>query len=199
MSATKSRVIIGTCSLAILILSLVLEGDLIPMLLMLLFALVALIVLYRDLPNLSNVSEDNPKAKTLRNVTVFSICVLVIAIPFCILWDKGIIQLTPYQETLFVPILIATLIIGIGNFAPKLPCNRYTGLRLPWTVYDEDTWIVAHRLLGRLSLPCGILCFAGVGSLERGAFISVTMALLWMGIPSVVSYIYFYRKWHPKT
>lgn len=199
MNVTKSRVIIGTCSLAILILSLVLDGELIPMLLILGFALIALIVLYRDLPNLSNVSEDNPKAKTLRNVTIFSICVLVILIPTCALLDKGIIQLTPYQETLLVPILIATLIIGIGNFAPKLPCNRYTGLRLPWTVYDEDTWIVAHRLLGRLSLPCGILCFAGVGSLERGAFISVTMALLWMGIPSVVSYIYFYRKWHPKT
>ena len=199
MSATKSRVIIGSCSLAILVISLVLEGELIPMLLMLLFALIALIVLYKDLPNLSNVSEDNPKTKTLRNVTVFSICVLVILIPTCVLLDKGIIQLTPYQETLFVPILIATLIIGIGNFAPKLPCNRYTGLRLPWTVYDEDTWIVAHRLLGRLSLPCGILCFAGVGSLEKGALISVTMALLWMGIPSVVSYIYFYKKWHPKT
>ena len=88
MSAIKYRVIIGTSSLAILILSLVLEGDLIPMLLMLLFALVALIVLYRDLPNLSNVSEDNPKAKTLRNVTVFSICVLVILIPTCALLDK---------------------------------------------------------------------------------------------------------------
>lgn len=199
MNVTKSRVIIGSCSLAVLLLALIFGGELIPMLLIFVFTLVALVVLYKDIPNLSNVSEDNPKAKTLRNATLFSIGSLVILIPIFVLFEKGVIQLTPQQEVFVLPIIFAALIIGFGNIAPKLPCNRYTGLRLPWTVYDEESWIIAHRLLGRLSLPCGILCFAGVGSLERGAFISVTMALLWMGIPSVVSYIYFYRKWHPKT
>ena len=197
MSATKSRVIIGSCSLAILILSLVLEGELFPMLLMLAFALIALIVLYRDLPNLSNVSEDNPKVKTLRGVTIFTISYAVVLVVVVILMKKNVIQLTPYQETILLPLIIATLIIGFGNIAPKLPCNRYTGLRLPWTVCDEDSWIVAHRLLGHMALPCGILCFAGVGSIDVSIRISVAMALLWMGIPSVVSYIYFYRKWHP--
>lgn len=38
--------------------------------------------------------------------------------------------------------------ISGGNLAPKLPFSRHTGLRLPWTAADEDTWIVAHRILG---------------------------------------------------
>ena len=199
MSATKSRVIIGSCSLAALILGLIFGGELIPMLLILAFTLVALVVLYKDIPNLSDVSEDNPKAKTLRNATLFSIGSLVILIPIFVLFEKGVIQLTPQQEVFVLPIIFAALIIGFGNIAPKLPCNRYTGLRLPWTVHDEESWIIAHRLLGRLSLPCGILCFAGVGSLEKGLYIPLVVLLLWIAIPSVVSYAHFHRKWHPKT
>ena len=196
MSAIKSRVIIGSCSLAALIFSLIFGGDLIPTLLVFAFALIALIVLYKDIPNLSNVSEDNPKTKTLRNVTIFNICFLVLLIPVFILFEKGVIQLTPQQESVIAPFIIAYLIIGFGNVAPKIPFNRYTGLRLPWTVHDEESWIIAHRLLGRLSLPCGILCFAGIGS---GIYIPLIMALIWIAIPSVVSYIHFYKKWHPKT
>ena len=199
MNVTKSRVIIGTCSFAILILSLVLDGELMSMLLILGFALIAVITLYKDLPNLSNVSEENPKVKTLRGVTIFTISYAVVLVVIVILMEKNVIQLTPYQETIFLPLIIATLIIGFGNIAPKLPCNRYTGLRLPWTVCDEDSWIVAHRLLGHMALPCGILCFAGVGSMEVSIRISVAMALIWMGVPAVVSYAHFYRKWHPKT
>ncbi len=50
--------------------------------------------------------------------------------------------------------------VFIGIVSPKLPYNRHTGLRLPWTVRDEDTWKNAHRILGFISFPMVLLYIA---------------------------------------
>ena len=192
----KSRVIIGICSLAILLAAMLFRNELVSMLLIGVFALVAFVVLYKDIANLANVSEHNPKTKTLRSLAIFGICALALIVLVFVLFEKGVIQLTAQQEGIIAPIVVAALVLGFGNIAPKIPFNRYIGLRLPWTVRDEESWIIAHRLLGWLSLPCGILCFVGLGSLEK---IPVIMLFVWGGIPAIVSFIHFSKKSHPKT
>lgn len=80
-----------------------------------------------------------------------------------------------------------------GNLAPKIPFNRYMGLRLPWTIRDEDTWKVAHRILGYISFPIGIAMFVSVFffSVETVAMISV---LTWIIIPGIYSLVFYYKK-----
>ena len=93
---------------------------------------------------------------------------------------------------------ITVIMIFLGIVSPRLPFQRHTGLRLPWTVHDEDTWNVAHRILGIISLPLALLYVAA--SLTLDAFDSVTIAAiaLWIGIPGVLSYIYYWKKYHGK-
>lgn len=161
-------------------------------------ALASLIILYRHLPQLSNISEDNPKEKTLRWVTTFNVLLLLSLVLLVVLLEREILVLSEKQFSYLMPAFFSLIILVFGNVSPKIPHNRYTGLRLPWTVRDEETWLLAHRILGYLSLPCGILCWAGIGSVQLSFTIAMAMLLIWILIPSVLSLIFYYRKWFGK-
>ncbi len=199
LSAAKSKVMIGLLSIAALVLSILIENEIASFLAVSICAISSLVILYKHLPQLSNISEENPKTKTLRTITVVNIILVVGCLLFAVLAEKGMIQLSDAQSSWLFSGLFALIMIGFGNAAPKIPFNRYTGLRLPWTVSDEETWIVAHRILGYVSFPCGLLCFAGVGNLKTTVHISLAMFFTWILIPAVLSYIFFYKKWHPRN
>jgi len=160
-------------------------------------ALLCMGVFYSKLPELSNVSEDSPKAKTIRHITVFNVVFIGGMLILGTLLEKGIIHISDATAVLLMPTIFGVLIFVFGNVAPKLPYNRYTGLRLPWTVRDEETWLVAHRLLGYLAFPCGILCFAGIVSPRASVIIPMAMLFVWIGIPALLSLLFFYKKWKP--
>lgn len=164
----------------------------------------ALVVLYRNLAKLSNVSEDNPKVKTLRSVTVFTViyvaAVVLIAVGEEMLEKNGVIdELSQQQSKLLLALILAVPMTVLGNASPKLPFNRYTGLRLPWTVRDEETWIVAHRILGWISFPLALLLFVhvptnmGLDDYAECWFLGIM--LLWIGIPGALSGLFYYRKY----
>jgi len=49
-----------------------------------------------------------------------------------------------------VAILGAGLVfVVIGNWLPKLRSNFSAGIRLPWTLSSERSWVITHRLGGR--------------------------------------------------
>lgn len=199
MSVNKARFLINGLALAALLVSLFVRNDYISVTAILLCLVCALAVLFFNLPALTNVSQNNPKLKTVRLVTLCDIIIVVALVILCFLLDKGKISVTETQLKYILSGFIALLIIGFGNIAPKLPFNRHTGLRLPWTVRDEDTWIVAHRVLGYISLPLGLLCLAGAGMkmpLEQWAKVWIVgPLLLWIGIPALLSGIFYVKKW----
>lgn len=202
MNVNKSKAFISGLSILTLLVALLVQNDILSTALVLLCLASALFILYRNLASLSNVSEDNPKLKTIRFVTIFNVAVIAGIILFAFLIEKGVIYLTEAQGKYFFAAFLAVLIIVFGNIAPKLPFNRYTGLRLPWTVRDEATWIVAHRIMGYISLPIGILCFAGATvQMDFDLWIKVWFLaplFIWIGIPAVFSGLFYYRKYSGK-
>lgn len=165
----------------------------------LLCMLAALAILYRNLPRLSGVSEDNPKVRSLRQATAITLTAAAAVTIAALLIESGTFTPTEPQIKLLLSLFLSALIMVFGNIAPRLPFNRYTGLRLPWTVRDEETWIVAHRLLGYLSMPVGLICLAGIRSrLPFDTWMKVWFAaplLLWIGVPSLLSGLFFWKKW----
>jgi len=198
VNVNKARIAIGLLSVIALILAIVIQNEVVSFVVISICALASIIILYKHLPQLSNVSENNPKVKTLKGITIANIILVIALVILAVLVEKQIVVWTDEQASWILPAIFAVIIIGFGNVAPKVPHNRYTGLRLPWTVSDEETWIVAHRILGYISVPCGLLCFAGVGNLDRAALISVVMLFVWILVPGILSYIFYYKKWHPK-
>lgn len=151
-----------------------------------------LVILYRNMDSLTGYSEENPKNRTMKWITVFNGVLLLLCIGVVWLGENG--YLGNVSEEWLAVALVSVVMVVLGNLAPKIPFNRYTGLRLPWTVRDEDTWRLAHRILGYISFPLvflyGALLLCGV---EIGTATGVVI-FSWIIIPGGISFLFFRRK-----
>lgn len=86
------------------------------------------------------------------------------------------------------------LFIVIGNYLPKCKQSYTMGIKLPWTLADENNWNATHRLGGKLWVGGGLLLLAispltVFPVLSIGVFFGVV--LLMVLIPTVYSYAYY--------
>ena len=59
--------------------------------------------------------------------------------------------------TFFSELLFGVMFIIIGTYLPKARQNYTIGIRVPWTLANEENWNRTHRLAGTLWIICGIL------------------------------------------
>jgi uncharacterized membrane protein len=89
----------------------------------------------------------------------------------------------------FLGLLLATL----GNYMNNIKPNFFVGIRLPWTLSDENNWRQTHRLAGKLWFLGGILLALLCGFLPDVALrpVFVGMIILIVMIPCIYSYRLF--------
>ena len=156
--------------------------------------LAAVLVLWRNLPLLTGTDQESDLAP-LRLTTVFSAVFLVLGLGISALLGLGVLTLSQRQEELLAAALVACLMVFAGLISPRLPFNRHTGLRLPWTVADEGAWRAAHETLGVISLPAALLYLACVLAFPDGETVTLCAVALWLGIPALRSYRVFRGKY----
>lgn len=61
-----------------------------------------------------------------------------------------------------VPGGISMLFIFLGNLMGKIRQNYFVGIRLPWTLANQDVWNKTHRLTGKLLVAAGFLGLFGI-------------------------------------
>ena len=62
-----------------------------------------------------------------------------------------------------VIMLLGVLFILLGNYMPKTRQNFTFGLKIPWTLNDEENWTKTHRFAGRLMVACGaVMCATAI-------------------------------------
>ena len=158
--------------------------------------LAAVFILYRNLALMTSVTTDDMRLKVLKITTIFNIGILMAGIILAALTAAGVLRFSEQEEKMTAMFIVACIMVFMGIVSPKLPFTRHTGLRLPWTIRDQETWDLAHRILGYISLPLALLYVAC--SLTMGPFQQITLVtvLLWIGIPGGISYIFYWRKIH---
>ena len=57
--------------------------------------------------------------------------------------------------SLWGPLVTAVMFLVLGNYLPKCRQSYTMGIRLPWTLADEDNWNATHRFAGRVWIVCG--------------------------------------------
>lgn len=145
--ANKIRgIILGLSFLSIIILS-ILKGKALGIIGTLICFVVALIILYRNIGLLTVITTNDYNLKPLKKTTIFNICLIILCGIGIILTEIGVISLSEKNEEYVAAFIISIVIFFSGYISGKLPFTKHTGLRLPWTVIDEDTWNVAHRIL----------------------------------------------------
>ena len=158
--------------------------------------LAAVFILYRNLALMTSVTTDDMRLKVLKITTIFNIGILMAGIILAALTAAGVLRFSEQEEKMTAMFIVACIMVFMGIVSPKLPFTRHTGLRLPWTIRDQETWDLAHRILGYISLPLALLYVACSLTMESFQQITLVTVLLWIGIPGGISYIFYWRKMH---
>lgn len=98
------------------------------------------------------------------------------------------------NANMLLPILMGTMFLIVGNYLPKCKCNHTIGIKLVWTVYNEENWNATHRFGGKVWMGAGaliLLCAFLPGNLPVIAFFLILLVAA--VAPMVYSYLY-YRK-----
>lgn len=194
LQANKKRGLIIAISFLAMLVALQIQNEAASILLAGGCMFAATIILYRNLALLTSVTTDDLRMGVLRVVTVFDMGVLLIGIAAAVLIAFDGITFTENGEKMFAMTLVSCVMLFAGIVAPKLPYSKHTGLRLPWTVQDEDTWNIAHRIVGYISFPIVLLYIACTWTISNFELVTLCAMILWVGIPGIISCVFFYRK-----
>lgn len=141
------------------------------------------------------VKYNDPKIK---NVPKKLLKILLFIIPFMSL---VIVSFTIFislgynlRIQVIMPILISVIFILIGNYLPKCKRNYTVGIRLPWTLYNDNVWIKTHRLGGFLFVITGVLVlFTSIFLNKISFFIMISMLLIILISTTIYSFV-IYKK-----
>lgn len=94
---------------------------------------------------------------------------------------------------LIVPLVMGILFLIIGNYLPKCKQNYTIGIKIPWTLNNEDNWNKTHRFAGVVWMVCAIVIIVGAFFKEIVVFTTFIPVAVMALAPMIYSYIY-YRK-----
>ena len=134
----------------------------------------------------------DPRRKNIDN-KIFSIIISIV--PVCSL----ICGVCIYGNALgykvnvenIMPVFVGVIILVLGFILPKCKQNYTVGIKLPWTLHDEENWDKTHKLAGKLWIYGGIIMV--VSGLFNLTFLFMAIIFALVIIPTVYSYL-LYRK-----
>ena len=85
-----------------------------------------------------------------------------------------------------MPIFMGLLFVIIGNYLPKCKQNYTIGIKIPWTLNNEENWNRTHRFAGWLWTFCGVaIMFTGFFG---GFWVFLPITLFMVLVPVFYSY-----------
>ena len=98
----------------------------------------------------------------------------------------------PISVEIIMPLVMGALFVVVGNYMPKCKQNFTIGIKLPWTLHDEENWYKTHRFAGILWVAGGVLIMATsfLGSIWPSLIVTLAMAFA----PMVYSYCLYRKK-----
>lgn len=85
-------------------------------------------------------------------------------------------------------VILALIFIVIGNYLPKIKQNYTVGIKLPWTLDNEENWNKTHRLAGRLWVFAGLFFLVNALFPFSNAYLFAAMLIGAVVAPCVYSY-----------
>lgn len=88
----------------------------------------------------------------------------------------------PVNVTLSGMLLTGALFVVVGNYLPKCRQNYTVGIKLPWTLSDEDNWNRTHRMAGALWVTGGLVMILD-------AFLQFGQMYVFIGVTTVLAVV----------
>ena len=96
--------------------------------------------------------------------------------------------------SLICMLLVGFMFIIVGNYLPKCRQNYTMGIKLPWTLADEENWNKTHRMAGWLWMATGVvfLLMTFIGRITQWFFL--TAIIITVLVPTIYSFLYHLKK-----
>ncbi len=86
-------------------------------------------------------------------------------------------------------LLIGLMLVFIGNYMPKCRQNFTVGLKIKWTLENEENWNATHRFAGKISFVGGLVIAACVFLPEKiGFWIAFAALIVTLAMPVFYSW-----------
>ena len=94
-----------------------------------------------------------------------------------------------------VRILFGLMFLVFGNYMPKCKQNHTIGIKVKWTLRNEENWNKTHRFAGRLWVVGGVFILATLFiPLDSFVYIFFPLVLVMAFGPMIYSYIYYKKQ-----
>ena len=92
-------------------------------------------------------------------------------------------------------LFLAFLFIGIGNYLPICKQSATMGIKIKWTLENEENWRATHRFSGRVWFICGLLMLPCAFLPEKYApALLVAVIVPVTALPVLYSYLYYKKQ-----
>lgn len=98
---------------------------------------------------------------------------------------------------ILMPALLGLMFLILGNYLPKTKQNRTLGLKLPWTLNNEENWNKTHRFAGKVWVVCGLVQLLSI-LLPFNIMLIVSLCVIAASVIAPVFYSYTIYKKHRK-
>ena len=93
---------------------------------------------------------------------------------------------------LVIGVIMGVSLIVMGNYMPKAKRNSTFGLKIKWTLANDDNWVATHRFGGKVMVVAGLLSLAISFLPVVAFFIAFTLLIAAIVIiPTVYSYRFY--------
>lgn len=132
--------------------------------------------------------ELNPKVFRL----VLWIC------PVISIFTGGVIYGTAFGKTMdlyrLTILLVGLFFVVIGNYLPKCKQNHVIGVRIKWTLENEENWNATHRFCGKVWVLGGILMMLCALLPETISMVVLMILIAVCSLTSLGYSYYYFRK-----
>ncbi|MFZ2537917.1 MAG: SdpI family protein [Oscillospiraceae bacterium] len=97
-----------------------------------------------------------------------------------------------FNMSIIMGVVVGILLAVIGNYLPKCKQNYTVGIKVPWTLSDEENWTKTHRLAGYIWTVCGII-FA-ITAFFPNPIINISLFTIMIVVPIAYSFILYLNK-----
>ena len=151
-----------------------------------------------------NANDEKEKAEHLTNAKVLNITSVITMflfaiMNFIILYNTYIIvypdsSLQQFDIMRAVGVIMGIVIVLLGNYMPKTRLNSNIGFRLPWTMYNDNTWNKSNRFASYVFMIVGAILAISSLLFESGAIVGMVTFLIGMVIVIAYAYIVYSRE-----
>ena len=90
-------------------------------------------------------------------------------------------------------LFVGGVLVVVGNYLPKCRQNYTVGIKLPWTIHDEENWNRTHRMAGWIWMAGGLVILLNTFLRFGGEWLMVVIFAVIALVPTGYSFGYYVK------